>query len=89
MIRYASYMAINVEVKRTKSDNNLGLLRKFSRKVKVSGIIKKKKSLRYFERKLSEYRKKMRALMRIKKAEEYKKLEKLGILQYQKGKKKK
>ena len=79
-------MAVNVVVKKTKSDNNLGLLRKFSRKVKISGVLRRKRSLRYFERKVSDYKKKMNALMRIKKREEYERLEKLGLLR--KGKKK-
>ena len=79
-------MAINIDVKKTKNDNNLGVLRKFSRKVKVSGILKRKRSLRYFERTLSDYKKKMNALMRIEKKKEYEKLEKLGIIQ-QRGKK--
>ncbi len=74
-------MAINVVVKKTKSDNNLGLLRKFSRKVKVSGVLRKKRSLRYFERKISDYKKKMNALMRIQKRKEYERLEKLGLIQ--------
>ncbi len=78
-------MAVNVVVKKTKSDNNLGLLRKFSRKVKISGVVRRKKSLRFFERKISDYKKKMNALMRIKKREEYERLEKLGLLR--KGKK--
>ena len=79
-------MAINIDVKKTKNDNNLGVLRKFSRKVKVSGILKRKRSLRYFERTLSDYKKKMNALMRIEKKKEYEKLEKLGLIQ-QRGKK--
>ncbi len=82
-------MAVNVEVRRTKSDNNLSLLRKFSRKVKISGIIRRKKSLRYFQRKMSDYRKKMQALMRIEKRKEYERLEKLGLLSYLRSKKRK
>ncbi len=73
-------MAVNVVVRKTKSDNNLGLLRKFSRKVKISGVVKRKKSLRFFERKISDYKKKMNALMRLRKRAEYERLEKLGLL---------
>ena len=79
-------MAVNVDVKKTKNDNNLSLLRKFSRKVKVSGVLRRKRSLRYFERKLSDYRKKMNALMRIQKRKEYERLEKLGLIQQKKRK---
>ncbi len=73
-------MAINVDVKRTKNDNNLGLLRKFSRKMKISGVLKKKRSLRYYERALSDFKKKKNALMKIAKRKEYEKKEKLGLL---------
>ena len=73
-------MATNVDIKRTKSDNNLGMLRKFSRKVKLSGVLKKKRSLRYFERQASDFRKKSQALNRMQKREEYIEKEKLGLL---------
>jgi hypothetical protein len=73
-------MATNVDVKKTKNDNNLGLLRKFSRKMKISGVLKKKRSLRYYSRALSDFKKKQNALIRIKKKKEYEKKEKMGLL---------
>ena len=72
-------MATNVDITKTKSDNNLGILRKFSRKVKISGVLKKKRSLRYFERAKSDFRKKSQALNRIQKREEYEYREKMGL----------
>ncbi len=72
-------MAINVDIKKTKSDNALGLLRKFTRKVKTSGVLRKKRSLRYFERSASDYRKKQEALTRIERKEEFENKEKLGL----------
>jgi hypothetical protein len=77
-------MATNVDITRTKSDNNLGMLRKFSRKVKISGVLKKKRSLRYFERAASDFRKKSQALNRIQKREEYEYREKMGLNKPQK-----
>ncbi len=73
-------MAINVDVKRTKSDNSMGLLRKFSRKVKTSGVVREKRSRRYFERPASDFRKKEEALNKIQKRKEYERLDKLGLL---------
>ena len=73
-------MATNVDIKRTKSDNNLGLLRKFSRKVKISGVLPKKRSLRYFDRNDSDFKKKENALNKIEKRAEYEYKEKMGLL---------
>ncbi len=79
-------MAINVDVKRKKKDTNASLMRNFSRKVKQSGVLRKKRSLRFFERKLSDFRKKAAALVRIEKRKQYEKALKMGTIQ-QKGKK--
>lgn len=72
-------MATNVDITRTKNDNNLGMLRKFSRKVKISGVLKKKRSLRYFERQFSDFKKKANALNKIEKRKEYEHREKMGL----------
>lgn len=73
-------MATNVDITRSKNDNNLGLLRKFSRKVKVSGVLQKKRSLRYFERSDSDFKKKANKLNKIEKQSEYEYKEKMGLL---------
>jgi hypothetical protein len=73
-------MATNVDIKKTKNDNNLGILRKFSRKIKISGVLQKKRSLRYFERGLSAFKRKANALNKIVKREEYEYKEKMGLL---------
>lgn len=73
-------MATNVDIQKTKNDNNLGLLRKFSRKVKLSGVLKKKRSLRYHDRKISDFRKRQNALVKIQKRGEYETKEKMGLL---------
>ena len=73
-------MAINVDIKKTKNDNALGLLRKFSRKMKTSGVLRKKRSLRYFEREASDFRKKQEALTKIEKRKEYEHKEKMGLV---------
>lgn len=73
-------MATNVDIKKTKNDNNLGLLRKFSRKVKQSGVLQKKRSIRYFDRAISDFKKKKIRLTKMEKGEEYRKSEKMGTL---------
>ncbi len=73
-------MATNVDVKKTKKDNNLGMIRKFSRKMKQSGVLRKKRSLRFFERELSEFKKKSNALIKIKKTKEYNRNIKMGTI---------
>lgn len=78
-------MAINVDIKRTKNDNNLGLLRKFSRKVKISSVLPEKRKRRYFERVASDFKKKANALNKIERGAEYEKKEKMGLLKPKKG----
>ena len=51
-------MATNVEVAKSGNDNNLGLIRKFTKRVQGSGILARLRSRRYISRKLSEYVKK-------------------------------
>lgn len=74
-------MATNVDIKKTKKDNAMGMLRKFTRKMRNSGVLRKKRSLRYFERSKSDFQKKEDKLTRIDKQNEYERLEKLGLVQ--------
>ncbi len=71
-------MATNVEVSKNATDNNLGLIRKFTKRVQGSGILSRLRSKRYSTRNLSEYVKKKKALKKIARREEVKKLIKLG-----------
>lgn len=73
-------MATNVDVKKTKKDNNMGLLRKFSRKMKQSGVLRKKRSLRYFDRAISDFRKKSEKLTKLDLKKDYEQKEKMGTL---------
>lgn len=74
-------MATNVDIKKSKNDNALGMLRKFSRKMKISGVLRKKRSLRYFERSKSDFQKKQDALNKIEKRKEYEYKDKMGLLE--------
>ena len=71
-------MAINVEVTKNGNDNNLGLIRKFTKRVQGSGILARLRTKRYSGRKPSEYVKKKRALKKIAGRERIRELIKMG-----------
>ena len=58
-------MAINVEVTKNDTENNLAVLRRFTKKVQGSGVLPRLRSKRYSSRNISEYVKKKKALKRI------------------------
>ncbi len=71
-------MAVNAEVSKTGSENALATIRKFSRRVQGTGLIKNARNTRYFARDTSKIVKKKRALKLIKRRAEYKQLVKEG-----------
>lgn len=71
-------MAVNVEIKKNKSENNMSVLRRFTRRVQESGVLPKVRSLRYLERPLSETVRKKKKLISLKKREKFEQLVKLG-----------
>lgn len=71
---------INVEMKKTGTENPTSLIRRFSRKMQEAGIIQKVKSKRYSERPPSALSQKTLALRRIIRRKEAERLKKLGKL---------
>ena len=69
---------INIEVEKNNNENNLSLLRRFTKRVQGSGILPRVRSIRYKTRKLSAYKTKMKTLKVIKRRKEVEKLIKLG-----------
>jgi ribosomal protein S21 len=69
---------INVEVVKNNNENNLGILRRFTKRVQGSGVLTRVRSLRYANRKLSEYVKKKKTLIAIAKRENVHELIKMG-----------
>ena len=67
-----------IEVKKNANENNMNLVRRFSRKVQESGIIQKVKSKRYSERAESKVKIKAATLKRIARHKNQQKLYKLG-----------
>lgn len=67
-----------IEVKKNTNENNMNLIRRFSRKVLESGIIQKVKSKRYNERAPSKVKVKIATLKKINRRKNLEKLQKLG-----------
>ncbi len=69
---------INVEVTKNANENNVGIIRRFTKKVQGSGILPKVRSKRYSQRVLSFYKVKKNTLKSIKKKAEIMELIKMG-----------
>jgi len=69
---------INVEVTKNAGENAISIIRRFSRKVQGSGVIPRKRSLRYASRTQSPYKVKMKTLKGIKRRADLAELVKLG-----------
>jgi len=75
---------INVEVQKTGSESSLSLLRRFSKRVQSSGVLIKKRSLRYKTRTQSPLKKKTATLKYIERRAQRERLAKLGKLPVEK-----
>jgi len=72
---------INVEVvKKNSNENDANMIRRFTKKIRNSGILPRVRSIRYNNRKVSKLIKKKETLRGIAKKEEIRKLIKLGKL---------
>jgi ribosomal protein S21 len=71
-------MAVNVEIVKNGNDNNLGLIRKFTKRVQGSGILTRLRGRRYSVRKLSEYVKKKKTLKKLTERARVRELIKMG-----------
>jgi hypothetical protein len=71
-------MSTNVAVEKTGTENNVGLIRRFTKRVQESGIVKRVRGIRYEERNRSDYVKKKKTLEQIIRRAERERLIKLG-----------
>ncbi|OGD67091.1 MAG: hypothetical protein A3C63_00865 [Candidatus Zambryskibacteria bacterium RIFCSPHIGHO2_02_FULL_39_82] len=71
-------MNINVKVEKDSKENSIGLIRRFTKRVRGSGILTRVRGLRYYQRQPSSYVKKKQALKSIVRREKKKELIKLG-----------
>jgi ribosomal protein S21 len=69
---------VNAEVIKTGNESPLSVIRKFSRRVQGTGLIQTSRKRRYFERPASKAVSKKRALKRIKRHQEFRRLVKEG-----------
>ncbi|MFA6177410.1 MAG: hypothetical protein WC694_00760 [Candidatus Paceibacterota bacterium] len=67
-----------IEVRKNPNENNSSVLRRFSRKIQESGIVRKVKGSRYNLRQESKLKIKRSALKRLSRRKEIEKLRKLG-----------
>lgn len=71
-------MATNVEVVKVGTENSMGVLRRFTKRVQGSGVLPRVRSLRYKDRNKSPATRKKMALKRINRRKEVELLIKLG-----------
>lgn len=74
-------MITNVEVVRNGTENSMGVLRRFTKRVQGAGILPRVRSLRYKERELSHYKTKMKTLKVLKRRAQVHELIKMGKMQ--------
>jgi ribosomal protein S21 len=75
---YGMSKTVVVEVRKNPNENNSSVLRRFSRRIQESGIIRQVKANRYNVRKESKLKVKKGALKRMSRRVEIEKLKKLG-----------
>jgi ribosomal protein S21 len=69
---------INVEIEKTPNESAASTIRRFTKRVKGSGILMKVRNERYASRKESKYKQKASTLRRITRRAEVERLKKLG-----------
>lgn len=69
---------INVEVVKSTNENNIGIIRRFTKKVQGSGVLPKVRSKRYSQRNVSFYKVKKNTLSGLKRKAEILELIKMG-----------
>lgn len=69
---------INIEVTKGANENNLSVLRRFTKRVQAAGVLPRVRSKRYSERPLSRNNKRSKTLAGLKKKEQLTELIKLG-----------
>lgn len=79
---------INAEVVKSGNENNVNLIRRFTKKVQGSGVLPRVRSIRYASRKKSPYVKKKQTLKVLRRREEVAELIKMGKMSDFAGKKK-
>jgi len=79
-------MTVNVEVNKNANESPVNLVRRFTKRIKGSGILPRMRSSVYYGRQESKFRKKARALKSIARKKEIEHLKKLGKMPTTQGK---
>lgn len=72
---------INVSVKKSENESIPSMIRRFSKRVQGSGVVRKVKSTRFHQRAVSKTKRRASALRRIAKAEKREEMAKMGLIQ--------
>ena len=78
---YANFnllMVVTIQVVKNKNESPSSLIRRFTKRVQESGVVKTAKGRRYKTRNISEYKKKKNTLRRITKRATVERLKRLG-----------
>jgi len=75
---------INVEVVKNSNENTGSVMRRFTKKMQGSGVLKRVRKLRYYKRNTSMAKRKKELLLKLKRQERYQELLKLGLLKEKK-----
>lgn len=78
-------MAINVQVEKNNNESSANVIRRFTKRVQGSGILKKVRDARYHSREKSGNVNRMAKLKKLAKKETYEKMLKLGKIAEQKS----
>lgn len=78
MVGWSDTIMIRIEVKKAGNETTSSLIRRFTKRVQGSGILRAARSRRYAERDKSEYVTRKFALKRIERTKKYEELKKLG-----------
>lgn len=76
-----------IEVNKNANESTASLLRRFSKKVQGSGLVRQVRNSRFSDRTKSELKKKQDALKKLARRAEYERLWKLGKIKHDYGKK--
>jgi len=68
----------NIEVTKNQNETNISLIRRFSKRMRGSGVLGRARSLRFYARSKSKLKRKEQALKYIAKQKKREKLRKLG-----------
>lgn len=71
-------MTVNIEVNKKQNENNMSVIRRFTKRVQGSGILRRVRGIRYSERLLSPYKIKKKKLKQLRRHAEVQWLIKIG-----------